>query len=170
MDSSEQLIRIKGATYRRKVIKRMNINFKPSTNRHVLKLIQNYFEWLENNYTFEKNVTFDITGAKRVISQLTGQKVFATFFVPYKSSSLKPYIKVATGEFFKDIEIQSYDKAHYLLLELVSHELQHYYQWLENCLFNEIEAEQGAIEMTNKYFEDIGCSLKKYIEQDLEIL
>ena len=40
-----------------------------------------------------------------------------------------------------------------MTLNSISHELQHYYQWVEDLEFDEEEAEEGAFELTIEYLE-----------------
>ncbi|MDU3373988.1 hypothetical protein ACLI5Y_13855 [Enterococcus innesii] len=131
----------------------IEIKFKPSVNKYLLKVIYPYIDWLSENYSFPKKITIDITGSRFVYNSVTAQKATATFFGPYDFSELNAYIKISTGNFFDDCKKFGKKEAEKILLESISHEIQHYYQWIDQIPFDEGDAEYGAEELTWEYIE-----------------
>lgn len=67
----------------------------------------------------------------------------------------EPYIKVATGDFTKGKQEYGVFQMLFNTLNTLSHEIQHYYQWLDDELFDEEEAEYGAEELTYDFIRRI---------------
>ncbi|WP_265459359.1 hypothetical protein [Enterococcus sp. HY326] len=133
----------------------INIQIKPSTNTFVAKEICNFVDWLEANYDFPRVIYLNVTGANFIRNKEDGTKNAATIFLPF-SPFEHAQMNISTGDFFSLVKEQGKDNAIYTTLESISHEVQHYYQWLDNLKLDETEAEEGAAELTYEYVDERG--------------
>ncbi|WP_270790203.1 hypothetical protein [Enterococcus diestrammenae] len=130
----------------------INFIIKPSVNRYVGKEVKQYIDWINSTMSFPKNVTIDITGSSYVYNSITTEKVAGTFFGPYSNSTLVPYIKIATGDFFQAVDKYGIDKAKLDLYNILSHEIVHFIQWLDDAPYDEAQAESQAEKISDCYF------------------
>ncbi|RJG22784.1 hypothetical protein [Paenibacillus thiaminolyticus] len=117
------------------------------------KAFVHFAKWLRCHYNFPKRVPVYVKESYYIITHCSKEQVSATFFAPYDKQD-EPYIRIATGDFY-DLE-QEHGRRDAILMTLKSlaHELQHYYQWLDDEEFLEDEAEEGARELIIEYIED----------------
>ncbi|EUJ33791.1 hypothetical protein MFLO_01125 [Listeria floridensis FSL S10-1187] len=108
-----------------------------------------YGEWLRSYYNFPQRVRVYVK-ADEYITALNGNLVSGTFFAPFEKRE-EPYIKVATGDFIKGKQKYGVFQMLFNTLNTLSHEIQHYYQWLDDEELDEEEAEYGAEELTQEY-------------------
>lgn len=117
------------------------------------KAFIHFAKWLRRHYNFPKMVPVYIKESYYIVNQFSKEQVLATFFAPYDKRD-EPYIRIATGDFY-DLE-QQYGRrdAILIILHSLAHELQHYYQWIEDQELLEDEVEEGADELIVEYIED----------------
>lgn len=128
------------------------LKVKPSVNNFIEKEIRLFIKWVEYNYDFPRPLSFNITGAKYIINSVTGEKVIGSCYLPY-SKSEHARINISTGDFFEIVKVKSKDQAVYSVLHTICHEIQHYYQWVDNLSLDEEEAELGANDLTCDYIK-----------------
>ncbi|WP_239256998.1 hypothetical protein [Listeria ilorinensis] len=80
----------------------------------------------------------------------SGEPASGTFFGPYEKTE-EPYIRIATGDFQLLKKEEGVFQAAFTILNTLSHEIQHYYQWLDDEEFDEEIAINGAAELTEEY-------------------
>lgn len=137
----------------------IKIVIKPTVNKFVSNEINKFGNWLIKNYDFPKQVMVDVTGAEFVYNSITMEKAVGTFFGPFENSELFPYIRLATGDFFQLVAETSKEIAIKKVLNTFAHEIQHYYQWLDEVPYDEDDAEYGAEELVEEYFDDLAGKL-----------
>lgn len=124
------------------------------------KAFIHFAKWLRCHYNFPKRVAVYIKASYHVVTQVTKEHASALFFAPFDKNE-EPYIRVATGDFYDLEKEQGRRNAILTTLNSLSHELQHYYQWIDGEEFLkedeellEDEAVEGAKELTWEYIED----------------
>jgi len=128
------------------------------------KAFIHFAKWLRQNYNFPKRVPAYVKESCYIVNQFSKEQVSATFFAPFDKQD-EPYIRIATGNFHNLEKQYGRKDAVLTILKSLAHELQHYYQWLENESpereespeeeeFLENEAEEGANELIAEYVED----------------
>ncbi|GAC43339.1 hypothetical protein [Paenibacillus popilliae] len=124
------------------------------------KAFVHFAKWLRCHYNFPKRVPVYVKESYYIVNKFSKEQVSATFYAPFDKKD-EPHIRIATGDFY-DLEKELGRRAAILTtLNSLSHELQHYYQWIdgkefleEDEDFFEDEAVEGAVELTWEYIED----------------
>lgn len=130
----------------------IKLNLKPSTNKFVAKSISEFVSWLKKNYDFPSAVHVNVTGANYIRNGVTGEKATATCYLPCSKYEVSE-INISTGDFFEFVKAEGKDSAIYTIVHSICHEIQHYYQWIDDSTLNEEEADHGADEMTYEYID-----------------
>ena len=130
----------------------LKVSISPSVKKMIKKEIKLYLIWLRKNYNFPLDLKILISPDEFIVTMISREKVSATFFAPFDKKETG-IIKVATGDFDELLKEKGKTRALNMTLNSISHELQHYYQWVEDLEFDEEEAEEGAFELTIEYLE-----------------
>ena len=130
----------------------LKVSISPSVKKMIKKEIKLYLIWLRKNYNFPLDLKILISPDEFIVTMISREKVSATFFAPFDKKETG-IIKVATGDFNELLKEKGKINALNMTLNSISHELQHYYQWVEDLEFDEEEAEEGAFELTIEYLE-----------------
>lgn len=137
-----------------KIIGNINLDIRPSVRPFIKKEILNFIEWFENTYDVPEKVLIIITGAKYIYN-LDAKKVSATCFIPYDEKEITT-IKVSTGDFYGLLAKGGKDDAVYSIIHSILHELQHYYQGVNDWPLDENEADEIGTDLTYEYVERRG--------------
>ena len=130
----------------------LKVSISPSVKKMIKKEIKLYLIWLRKNYNFPLDLKIFISPDEFIVTMISREKVSATFFAPFDKKETG-IIKVATGDFNGLLKEEGKINALNMTLNSISHELQHYYQWVEDLEFDEEEAEEGAFELTIEYLQ-----------------
>ena len=130
----------------------LKVSISPSVKKMMKKEIKLYLIWLRENYNFPLDLKIFISPDEFIVTMISREKVSATFFAPFDKKETG-IIKVATGDFNGLLKEEGKINALNMTLNSISHELQHYYQWVEDLEFDEEEAEEGAFELTIEYLQ-----------------
>ena len=130
----------------------LKVAISPVVQKMIKKDIKLYLVWLRKNYNFPLKVKIFISSDEFVRNMGTGEKVPATIFHPFDKTDTA-IIKVATGDFNELSKENGKVTAINMILNSISHELQHYYQWVDDLVFDEDQADEGAIALTLEYLE-----------------
>ncbi|WP_148277867.1 hypothetical protein [Paenibacillus popilliae] len=117
------------------------------------KAFVHFAKWLRCHYHLPKRVPVYVKESYYIINRFSKEQVSATFFAPF-DKQVEPYIRIATGGFYDLEKEHGRRDAILMILHSLAHELQHYYQWIEDEEFLEDEAEDGADELICEYIED----------------
>ena len=126
--------------------------FQKSVNPFLRKEIIKYVRWLRGNYDFPKKVIIYVSDKEYLRNSKTKELTSAIFFAPYFLDD-NPHIKIAKGDFCEREDLEQKYAEVYNVLNSISHEIQHYYQWIDQIPFDEDDAEYGAEELTWEYIE-----------------
>ena len=130
----------------------LKVAISPVVQKIIKKDIKLYIVWLRENYNFPLRVKIFISHDEFVKNMATGEKVSATIFCPFDKKDTA-IIKVATGDFNGLLKENGKVNSMNLTMNSISHELQHYYQWVDDLGFDEEQAEDGAVELTCEYLD-----------------
>ena len=130
----------------------LKVSISPSVKKMMKKEIKLYLIWLRENYNFPLDLKIFISPDEFIVTMISREKVSATFFAPFDKKETG-IIKVATGDFNGLLKEEGKINALNMTLNSISHELQHYYQWVDDLEFDEEEAEEGAFELTIEYLQ-----------------
>ncbi|WP_044640098.1 hypothetical protein [Risungbinella massiliensis] len=135
--------------------KGINLYVHKNVNKTIDSAFIDYVSWVNKNFHIPTKVSLYLKPEKQLKTK-KGEYVSATFFASNKKSDA-PYIKIATGDSISDSTcISEY-------INSAGHELIHYFQWIDNIdlydvdeiHFDEEDAEQGAEEITQEYYDDV---------------
>lgn len=101
-----------------------------------------FARWLRDHYAFPVRVPVYVK-AERKIRAMDGEHVYGTCFCPDRLDA-EPYIKIATGDYPEICEKDGRESALAEVLCTLSHELTHYYQWLNQLELTPRGAERQA--------------------------
>lgn len=96
----------------------------------VRSALNRYARWLRKSHTFPMRVPVYLFPSSTITTQ-DGTRVTASFFAP-SARDVEPYIRIATGDYPELKRMRGRDDALAAFIMSFSHEIVHYYQWLEN--------------------------------------
>ncbi|WP_163655428.1 hypothetical protein [Listeria sp. PSOL-1] len=111
-----------------------------------------YAKWLRHHYEFPQRVVVYIKSSTYIKIDQDGYETSGSFFAPFDKQQ-EPYIKIATGDFLIMKVKEGVFQTLFSMLNTLSHEIQHYYQWLDDENLDEQTAEMGAEELTQEYLD-----------------
>lgn len=114
----------------------------PSVDDDVRRAVIKYGKWLRREFAFPMKVNVYIKGSK-YIRALDGEKVSATCWLPYDKYEY-PYIRVSAGDYGDMLRKRKKEDALASILMSISHELTHYYQWINDVKLTPIGTERQA--------------------------
>jgi len=84
-----------------------------------------------------------------------GESVSASFFAPH-DRNVEPFIRIATGDFPSLQRHHGRDNALGAFIVSMSHELIHYWQWVETGETSEAGVGKKAVAMMRQYAQSVG--------------
>ena len=120
----------------------LRLKFDKGVDSEVKRACKEFCKWLRKEYFFPMRIPVYIKSSKH-IKALDGELVSATFFRP-NSYKTEPYIRVAVGDYYDLIKVHSKDDVLAMILCSISHELTHYFQWINNLPLTLIGEERQA--------------------------
>ena len=132
------------------MLKKVSISHK--VDKHLKKEFRNYISWLEENYSFSLDLEIYVNEDDHIVNSVTGERALATFFFPFDKTDTG-IIKVSTGDFKTTLKRNSTRDSILGTVNTLSHELQHYYQCVDDLEFDEEQADDGAVSLTWEYIE-----------------
>lgn len=112
-----------------------------------------FSKWIRQNYDFPVRIVVYIKN-KKYIKAMDGELVSATCFLPY-SKSVEPYARVSVGDYEKVKEKRGRDNALAGILTSVTHELTHYFRWIDDSEYDDIKREERkACRLARKIVND----------------
>ncbi|SFH63139.1 hypothetical protein [Planctomicrobium piriforme] len=121
--------------------------------REVREAYKRYARWLRQRYPFPIFVPVYLS-PHETITTIHGEICSASFFY-WLDPTLQPHIRVATGDYSQLRKERGRDNALAEMLHSLSHELVHYWQWLERGDTTERGVVVRAWGMVNRYAQDV---------------
>lgn len=106
----------------------LRVRYEHGIDTDLKESIKRFILWIRRNYYFPFRVVIYIKSSEFITAK-DGDLVSGTCFLPYNRFE-EPYIRVATGEYSKDLAIYGRDNSIAGVLGTIAHELTHYYQWI----------------------------------------
>lgn len=119
----------------------------------VRRALNRYAQWLRRSYAFPIRVPVYLFPSSTIITQ-DGARVTASFFAPFKKD-VEPFIRIATGDYPEQKRLRGRDGALAAYILSLSHEIVHYYQWLESGNVSEAGVIAKARSMLKMYAADV---------------
>ncbi|MBQ5969331.1 MAG: hypothetical protein IJL52_04350 [Clostridia bacterium] len=98
--------------------------------------------WLRREYFFPLRIPVYLKN-KQKLRCMDGDLAYGTFFEP-DSYSVEPYIRIALGDYAQQCQKHGTETATYDLLFTMTHELTHYFQWINQTHLTDIGRERQA--------------------------
>ena len=118
----------------------LRIKFDKNVDLEVKRSCKEFCKWLRKNYYFPMRIPIYIKSSPK-IKALDGEYVSAIFFAPADKYE-EPYIRISTGEYEKALMKYGKDNALGGILISISHELTHYFQWINDIELTEMGEER----------------------------
>jgi hypothetical protein len=95
----------------------------------VREALNRYARWLRKSYAFPIRVPVYLFPSRTIVMQ-DGSSVVASFFAPL-DRNVEPLIRMSTGDYPELKRSRGRDDALAAVIESLSHEVVHYFQWIE---------------------------------------
>jgi hypothetical protein len=119
----------------------------------VRRALNQYARWLRKSYAFPIRVPVYLFPSRTIITQ-DGIHVAASFFAPFERD-VEPLIRVATGDYPEIKRLRGRNDALAAYIISLSHEVVHYYQWLEGGNVSERGVNAKAQSMLRRYAAEV---------------
>lgn len=120
----------------------MHLKFDKDVDLEVKRACKEFSAWMRTRYYFPMRVTIYVKSSY-CIKSFDGEWVCGTFFEPWDRFR-EPYIRVATGDYDELLKSEGNDNALAGMLLSITHELTHYFQWINDIQLTEIGMERQA--------------------------
>lgn len=131
----------------------LRLRFDKSVDPEVRHACLRFAKWLRKEYYFPLRINIYIK-SKRSLITVDGDSAVGTFFEPLSYAD-EPYIRIATGDYIDLVRTNGRDNALASILFSISHELSHYFQWINNLpltpLGRERQASRYAVFIVDEY-------------------
>ena len=121
----------------------LRLRFDKDVHVEVRRACLVFCRWLKTEYVFPIRVPVYIKSARQ-IKAMDGELVSATIFLPDNRFE-EPYIRVSTGDYEELERRLGQDDALATILMSISHEITHYYQWINDVRLTSMGAERQAV-------------------------
>lgn len=138
----------------------LRLRFDTDVNNDLKEQCKVFAIWLRQKFFFPIRVPIYFKNKKKLLCK-DGDLAFGTCFLPY-SYDVEPYIRIAVGDYDELCAEWGKTEATLAVLKTISHELSHYFQWLNNEHLTSSQEERQA-----KYYANY--ILRLYIDEN-EIL
>lgn len=115
--------------------------------------LNRYARWLRRHYAFPIRVPVYLF-PNRTIATQDGIRVVASFFAPFDRNA-EPYIRLATGDYPELRRRRGRNDALAAIIMSLSHEIVHYYQWLETGEITERGVVVRSRSMLRRYAAEV---------------
>lgn len=117
---------------------RIDAGVHPEVRRSCLE----FGKWLRKEYRFPVRVPVYVRNVERLKCR-DGDWAYGTFFWT-NSFSQEPYIRIAAGDYLKLLQDWGRECALTAILKTITHEITHYYQWLNRVSLTDVSREKQA--------------------------
>lgn len=123
------------------------LRFEKGVHGDIKLLFTDFAKWLRKNYHFPIRVTVYVKESE-TITLMNGNIAWGSF--RYFDTFDEPYIRIPTGDYLDQAEIEGKENAAYTILSSFVHELTHYFQWI-----NQFEQSDKSSERQANYYRNI---------------
>ena len=122
------------------------LRFEKGVHSDIKLLFTDFTKWLRKNYCFPIRVAVYIKESETVTLR-NGSVAWGSF--RYFDTFDEPNIRIPTGDYLKQAEIEGKENAAYTVLSSFVHELTHYFQWV-----NQLEQTDESSERQANYYRN----------------
>ena len=130
----------------------LRLRFENGIDSEIKRSCTEFCKWLRKQYYFPIRVPIYFKKSEFIISK-SGEKFSAIFFEPFDRHN-ESYIRIATGDFNGIKQRTCNDDALAAILCSISHELTHYFQWINDIKLTEIGSERQATSYANMIVDE----------------
>ena len=122
------------------------LRFEKGVHSDIKSLFTDFTKWLRKNYCFPIRVAVYVKESE-TIKLMNGNTAWGSFrcFDTFD----EPYIRIPTGDYLDQAEIEGKENAAYTILSSFVHELTHYFQWI-----NQFEQSDKSSERQANYYRN----------------
>ena len=122
--------------------KGLRIRIDKGVDPEVQRACKEFADWLRKEYFFPMRIPVYIKNSPHIRAK-DGEEAYGIFFRPddYK---VEPFIRVAAGDYQDMLNSWGKDSALAAILTTISHELTHYFQWVNHLQLTLIGEERQA--------------------------
>ena len=120
----------------------LRLRFDRDVDPEVRAACKAFCGWLRSEYYFPLRVPVYVKRARRVRT-MDGDLVCGSFFEP-EEYTVEPYIRIASGDYPELLASRGRDDALASILSTISHELTHYFQWINALDLTDVGRERQA--------------------------
>ena len=128
----------------------IKLRFDKDVNTELKKMVSDYCSWLKAFFTFPVNVMIYIKTSKKIRAKKGGWTLGTFDWYGEFPCCKRPYICIAVGTYYDSSEKE---EAAQTILKTISHELTHYFQWI-----NDIVLSPNGLEKQATYWAKIRVS------------
>lgn len=118
------------------------IRYDSDVDQELKSALMQFVKWLRVYYKFPMRVRIYVKSAEFVKSK-DGDRVYGTFWGP-NNKSREPHIKIATGDYIAMKDEFGPKQAINMICWTLSHELTHYFQWINGVILSPSSEEKQA--------------------------
>lgn len=122
------------------------LRFEKGVHSDIKSLFLDFAKWLRKKYYFPIRVVVYVKESETV-TLMNGNVAWGSF--RYFDTFDEPYIRIPTGDYSEQAEIEGKENAAYTILSSLVHELTHYFQWV-----NQIEQTDRGSEWQANYYRN----------------
>ena len=122
------------------------LRFEKGVHSDIKSLFKDFTKWLRKNYCFPIRVAVYVKECE-TIKLMNGNTAWGSF--RYFDTFDEPYIRIPTGDYLDQAEIEGKENAAYTILSSFVHELTHYFQWI-----NQFEQSDKSSERQANYYRN----------------
>ena len=130
----------------------MRLRFDKNVDPEVKRACKEFAAWLSKQYFFPIRVPVYIKFGEKIRAN-DGEMASATCLIP-ESKQMEPYIRIATGDYYTLREDVGQDNALAAILSSMTHELTHYFQWVNDLKLTDIGCEKQARKYVDYILDD----------------
>ena len=122
------------------------LRFEKGVHSDIKSLFTDFTKWLRKNYCFPIRVAVYVKESE-TIKLMNGNTAWGSF--RYFDTFDEPYIRIPTGDYLDQAEIEGKENAAYTILSSFVHELTNYFQWI-----NQFEQSDKSSERQANYYRN----------------
>ena len=120
----------------------LTVRYEKDVNGDVKRSCREFTKWLKSEYIFPVRVNVYFKASKHIRAR-DGENCSAEILLPFDKTET-PYIKISTGEYEEFLLKRGRENALASMFISLSHELTHYFQWINNIRLTKIGTERQA--------------------------
>ena len=120
----------------------LRLVFDKDVHPELRSACKNFAAWMRKEYVFPIRIPIYFKN-KSILKCLDGDFACGTFFEPARYSD-EPYIRIAVGGFLELCQERGAQNATLSVFKTISHELTHYFQWINGLELTSIGKERQA--------------------------